>query len=572
MTLGFSYIRFSTREQRKGDSLRRQLKATADWCQRNDVALDTSLTFHDLGRSAYLGEHRKNPDRNALAAFLKLVEDGKVPKGSFLIIESLDRLTREHVRAGLMLCLGLIEAGVRVVQLSPNELTYDETSDEMSLMLMIVELSRGHNESKRKSDTVGPAWREKKRRVVAGEAQKATERMGPDCPFLARRVPAWVKVEAGKLALVPEKAEVVRLIFRLSAAGYGDQRIVARLIKDGVPPLAGGAWARTYVGKVLRDGRAAGFYTPRGRGRRPEGEPVAGYFPACVSPEEWQAVCAERVQRQRTARGRCGGQVNVFAKMIRCALDGSSYYLTARVRHGRYYYVLSNLDSKEGRGRCRSFPYDVLETAVLSLLREVDPGEVCGTGGKPDRARVLAGQLEQVEESLRRLTADLDEHGETPTLLARVRDKDAQRARLKKELDAAQAEARRPLAVDWGTLQSLAALLAASPDPEDCRVRLRAVLRRTVADMRMLVVARGLTRLAAVQIFFKNDGHRTYLIRHQPAQANGKQRVEGHWHARSLKDAGLTEGDLDLRKPAAAARLAALLGEVDVAALSAAMG
>ena len=79
------------------------------------------------------------------------MEDGEVPRGSYFIIESLDRLTREHVRAGLMLLLGLIESGICIVQLSPTELVYNEKSDEMGLMLAIVELSRGHRESKRKS-------------------------------------------------------------------------------------------------------------------------------------------------------------------------------------------------------------------------------------------------------------------------------------------------------------------------------------------------------------------------------------------------------------------------------------
>src|SRR5262245_26906960 len=133
----YSYRRFSTREQAKGDSLRRQTKATEVWCERHAVHLDTSLNLEDLGKSAFTGAHRQNPDRNALAAFLRMVEQGKVARGSYLVIESLDRLTREHVRAGLMLCLGLIEAGVRIVQLSPTELVYDEKSDEMSLMLMI---------------------------------------------------------------------------------------------------------------------------------------------------------------------------------------------------------------------------------------------------------------------------------------------------------------------------------------------------------------------------------------------------------------------------------------------------
>jgi len=196
LPVAYSYVRFSTPEQKRGDSLRRQTEAAARWCERNDVHLDSSLTFRDLGKSAYLGEHRKNSDRHALATFLKMVEDGKIPRGSFLIIESLDRLTREHVRAGLMLLLGLIESGVRIVQLSPSELVYDEKSDEMGLMLAIVELSRGHRESKRKSDLSGPAWRKKKEGAREGE-------------IVTERLPAWVKIQDGKLALIPERAATV---------------------------------------------------------------------------------------------------------------------------------------------------------------------------------------------------------------------------------------------------------------------------------------------------------------------------------------------------------------------------
>ena len=41
------------------------------------MALDTSLTLRDEGVSGFTGKHRANPDRNALAAFLKLVEKGR---------------------------------------------------------------------------------------------------------------------------------------------------------------------------------------------------------------------------------------------------------------------------------------------------------------------------------------------------------------------------------------------------------------------------------------------------------------------------------------------------------------
>ena len=89
-TVAYSYVRFSTPAQAEGDSLRRQTEAAQKWCEKNGARLDTTITLRDRGKSAYLGEHRKNPDRHALAGFLKLVEAGKVSRGSALIVESLD--------------------------------------------------------------------------------------------------------------------------------------------------------------------------------------------------------------------------------------------------------------------------------------------------------------------------------------------------------------------------------------------------------------------------------------------------------------------------------------------------
>ena len=167
--VAYSYIRFSTPEQSRGDSLRRQTEAAQEWCDRNDARLDASTTLHDLGKSAFKGAHRTNPDRNALAGFLKLVEDGKVPRGSYLILESLDRLTREHIRPALTLLLNLIEAGVRVVQLKPVEVVYDDDVEPMTLMMALMELSRGNSESRVKSERIGAAYRNK--RVKAREAE-----------------------------------------------------------------------------------------------------------------------------------------------------------------------------------------------------------------------------------------------------------------------------------------------------------------------------------------------------------------------------------------------------------------
>src|SRR6516162_1889468 len=88
----YSYKRFSTPAQEQGDSLRRQTALADAWSARTGVPLDTELNLTDRGVSAYTGANR---DVGNLGAFLRAVEDGTVPRGSWLLVESLDRLSRE---------------------------------------------------------------------------------------------------------------------------------------------------------------------------------------------------------------------------------------------------------------------------------------------------------------------------------------------------------------------------------------------------------------------------------------------------------------------------------------------
>ena len=317
-----------------------------------------------------------------------MVENGRIARGSYLVIESLDRLTREDVRAGLMLLLGLIESGIRIVQLSPTELVYDEKSDEMALMIAIVELSRGHRESQRKSDIVGPAWKRKKEEARQGK-------------IVTEQLPAWIRLRDGKLELIATALEAVRLIFQLAANGYGTPRISSKLNRDGIPPISGGSkWVRGYIGRILRDRRALGEYQPRmGPQRVPDGPPVPNYFPPAITEAEFYAARAGAAERG-ILRSRLGSKmINVFAGLIRNARAGDSYYMTHRTPHGYgqknfyRYYVLITEDSQQGRSPAYSFPYPIFEKAILELLAEVDPRSVVGTEHSNQAAILLSGEL-----------------------------------------------------------------------------------------------------------------------------------------------------------------------------------
>src|SRR5262245_62143000 len=146
-----------------------------------------------------------------------MVEQGKIPRGSYLFIENLDRLTREHIRPALTLLLNLIEHGIRVVQLKPVEQVFTEDVEMFRLMLAIMERSRGKNESRIKSERMGEVWGERRRRVREEGA------------ILTRMLPAWIEEVGGKLVPIPDRAKAVRRMFELAIGGYGLGLIVREL-------------------------------------------------------------------------------------------------------------------------------------------------------------------------------------------------------------------------------------------------------------------------------------------------------------------------------------------------------
>jgi DNA invertase Pin-like site-specific DNA recombinase len=590
--VAYSYVRFSHPDQARGDSLRRQTEAAREWCARKKITLDTSTTLRDLGKSAFTGAHRENPDRHALALFLKMVETGRVARGTYLLIENLDRLSREDEVPACHLLTSILMAGVTVVQLSPYEMVLTDKSNGWELMRAVMELSRGHGESAVKSDRVGKAWRKKK----AAAREKKTP--------LTRRVPAWVRRDGDRLMLIPERAAVVKRVFALAAAGYGLANIVKRLTEDKVPafgdrrrvavldgdgepaldergkpvyswqakdggPLGSGRWIKSYIASILADRRAVGEFQPRTKkGGKPDGAPIPGYFPAAVTEAEWLAARAGAAERRRKP-GRTAKHVNVFSGLVRNALGGDTYFMMTRSRSDprrKPKRILINGDANEGVASCRTFPFDPFERAVLSELAEVDPGEVTGRDDGPDEVMVLSGELSRVASSIAAIEAEMDANGESPTLFRRLRAKEEAHRSLVERLNAAREKAAHPLSEAWGEAHTLLGALDGAPDPRDARLRLRSVLRRVVEEIRLLVVPRGACRLAAVRVQFAGDGHRDYLIFYRPARTG---RPEQH-RVRSFKEADIPT-DLDLRDRKDAADLARTLERVDVALLAAAL-
>ena len=71
--------------------------------------------MEDDGKSAFKGKHRAVG--SDLGRFLADVKAGKIPKGTVLIVESLDRLSRETVPIALRQFLEIIEHEIDIVTL-----------------------------------------------------------------------------------------------------------------------------------------------------------------------------------------------------------------------------------------------------------------------------------------------------------------------------------------------------------------------------------------------------------------------------------------------------------------------
>lgn len=309
--LAYSYLRFSTPEQAGGDSRRRQHELARAYAARHGLVLDAGLSFRDLGMSAF---HGRNAREGALRAFLDAVELGLVPRGSHLLVESLDRLSRDRVLAAQSLFLRIVEAGVTIVTLI-DERSYSAESlnrSPMDLIVSLVCMMRANEESATKSARVRAAW-------VAKRAQLATKPATGRCP-------GWLRLDraAGRFVERGREADVVRRIYAEAAAGLGQYAIARKLNAEAVPTFSRGdqrgrAWGPKYVRSLLTSPAVRGTYIPCITERNEQGRlllrpqpPVEGYYPAVVDPAACNVVAqAQEARRQAFPGARHGRQSRV---------------------------------------------------------------------------------------------------------------------------------------------------------------------------------------------------------------------------------------------------------------------
>jgi len=351
MTTAYSYIRFSTSTQKHGRSYDRQMEACETWVAKMGFTLSDDK-FLDEGRSGYTGEHLG--EKGQLKRFLDLVEVGKIARGSFLVIESLDRLSRQSVTEALTLFLRILGAGVHICTLMDGEKVYDPPGNAADLIMSVLVMARANEESATKSKRAADDW--------ASKREKARTEKKP----YGKRVARWLQLVDGKYVAIPERVEVVKRVFAETIKGHGFVAIARDLNADKEPAFRGGTWCATSVGEMLKNRSVLGEWLPSDGGGV-----IEGYFPQIIDNETF--ALAEEAMSRRRPRQVEGSRIprvtkqsanfQVWQSVGFCAICASPMYLLSKntkIVAGKRHTYKYLLCSSKRKGLC-------MEAATIRL-------------------------------------------------------------------------------------------------------------------------------------------------------------------------------------------------------------
>lgn len=430
--LAFSYIRFSSPEQAKGDSLTRQTEASEKYAIEHGLRIDHHLHLQDLGVSAYRG---KNSFEGALSGFLAAVQTGRVPVGSTLLVESLDRLSRTQVTDALTQFLNIINHGITVVTLM-DQMVYNREAINLNpanLMMSIVIMMRAHEESATKGARVAKAWSRK--RQIAAETRAPQSRL---CP-------SWITLTDTGYEVIPDRANLLVRMFELAAQGLGKRLIAKTLNREGIPPWGGGRrWADSTIHYLTKCPAALGVYQPHRldpetHKRIPDGPPIENYYPAVITPELWGRAHS----RPAAPTGRRGPRTNnLFMGLVYDGYSGEKMHYMDKSSHGqaRNRGDQRFLRSDPNHTKGQFWPYANFEKLILDHLRQLD-WEALANQSLDNGSGELLEQIARLESRRTQLQRNIDKFlnafADTPAALQKAATDKA--TKLAEELEETQA-------------------------------------------------------------------------------------------------------------------------------------
>lgn len=420
MKRAYSYIRYSSPQQAKGDSFRRQLSATQAYCNANGYVLDEEISvYQELGVSGFKG------DQENLKRFINDCVSGRIKKGSLLIVENLDRLSRQTINVALRQFLEILEY-VDIYTLQDEKYYSSDIAHSdnqlLDIMTSLIVMSRAYNESATKQKRLKDKWDEKRKNIKS-------KKLTTICPHWLTLSSDW-----SKFNVKPDRIRIIEKIFELCISGRGFNQILRFLNSDlenyPTPSAKSKVWARTTVARILSDRRVIGEFQPYIGGhpnREPFGEPIPDYFPQVVDEKTFLDAQISLKQRQIGA-GKTNGEhfSNLFRGLLLCGTCGSKIEYVNKGKPPKSGSYLTCTNAKRG-GECsqsKHFRYDPIEHMLIHL------STVNGFIPKPEQPNDIKRQLEKVEilreTTNNKLSVLLEQDFSLPVISAKVKELSAQ--------------------------------------------------------------------------------------------------------------------------------------------------
>jgi DNA invertase Pin-like site-specific DNA recombinase len=351
-----SYGRVSSEKQLRGEGLKRQRKSTFEWIAKHPelrIRLDDEKT--DEARSAWKGDHVLKDDA-ALGKLLEMVKRGDLQPPLLIIVEALDRLSRENPWTAQERLAGLVTRGVFVVTTRDDKI-YSLESGVGDLIGSVVLMVSAHEESQTKSHRV----RETKALRVADAmtTKHVLHKMAPHWLHVADAISSTNRATR-RYEVIERHVETVQMMYPM-ALHHGASYITAWLIKNREPFGRSGRWNTFYVRDILSSRAPIGHLETR------HGV-IEDIFPKIIDDDLWLRVQAAREARKGGGGHKMSAFVNLFAGLCRCAECGGPMRINTNGRTGYKYYECKDHSSlKNCTNRCR-YRVDIIEAAVLDNL------------------------------------------------------------------------------------------------------------------------------------------------------------------------------------------------------------
>lgn len=527
----YPYGRESKGHQAEGDGPQRQQDWSEFVCQREGWYLDDSYHFFDMGRSGFYGEHLG--PKGELTRFLNMVRSKEIPAGSVLILENLDRLSRQEVDLAYDVFRELIKAGIWICTKVPERVYKRESVSLMDLMEPLWLFYLAHQESLKKSDRIRH-YRESQRAA----SRKGVKRDG--------KLPPWVgrdEKTGDYFVREDRKRSILKAVELVTTGGLGVGRAVRWLQahKDEYPPWGHGKWKGQPVeprwrdhtlADILKNRTLVGEYSPtsgRKDDKKPVGPPIPGYYPALLTEDQWSVLQAAMRLRQKSetrgAQGRPGErETNLYTGLVFEARTRSPMCVQTVTEKGKASRRLRKLVPTCLR-KCASLgyhlPYAQVERGLRKAIGQLKPRDVLPPSScrdeREERITTLTGRLIALEQRRQEIEAQLEDpdNGEVVASLAKalVRVKDEVKG-VTAEREKLRLESRTSRGEQLAVVQTIDALLAeAELEGEEkvaeLRRRLKAAIGWLVDSVWVVVqtVRRGVY-VGHAQIYLRGGGRR----------------------------------------------------------------